>query len=252
VPPIAGCFGLSSPPGWDFRQGGAGKIGSAYFGIAALVLASSIIENSYSLAYQDELTGLASRRAFNDALLRLKHPYAIATVDIDHFKRINDTFGHDTGDQVLRSVASRLARVSGGGEPFRVGGEEFTILFSGRTVAEVTDHLELLRMNIESSSFRLRTGEERRKAPRDSDRRTTRARTQKSPTPVPGAQPGFVNVTVSMGVAESQPKARPEEVIEQADEALYRAKQGGRNRIETANGERKVMRIVRRRKSART
>ncbi len=113
-----------------FQAGGAGKTGSAYFGVAALVLASSIIENSYSLAYQDELTGLASRRAFNDALLRLKHPYAIAAVDIDHFKRINDNFGHDTGDQVLRLVASKLARVSGGGEAFRVGGEEFTILVS--------------------------------------------------------------------------------------------------------------------------
>src|SRR5258708_25561795 len=98
-----------------FQTGGAGKIGSVYFGTAALVLASSIIENSYSLAYQDELTGLASRRAFNDALLRLKHPYAIAAVDIDHFKRINDNFGHDPGDQVLRLVASRLACVSGGG-----------------------------------------------------------------------------------------------------------------------------------------
>src|SRR5260221_309408 len=74
----------------------------------------------YSPAYQDELSRLASRRAFNDALLRLKHPYAIAAVDIDHFKRINDNFGHDTGDQVLRLVASRLSRVSGGGEAFRV------------------------------------------------------------------------------------------------------------------------------------
>ena len=128
----AACSGLWSPPGWGFKRGGAGKTGSAYFGIAALVLASSIIENSYSLAYQDELTSLASRRAFNDALLRLKPPYTIAAVDIDHFKRINDNFGHDTGDQVLRLVASRLARVSGGGEAFRVGGEEFTILFPGR------------------------------------------------------------------------------------------------------------------------
>src|SRR5258708_6206366 len=121
--------------------GRRGKVWQRYFGTAALGLASSIVENSYSLAYQDELTGLASRRAFNDALLRLKAPYTIAAVDIDHFKRINDTFGHDTGDQVLRLVASRLARVSGGGEPFRVGGEEFTILFPGRAAKDVTDHL---------------------------------------------------------------------------------------------------------------
>ncbi len=233
-----------------FQAGGAGKIGSAYFGTAALVLASSIVENSYSLAYQDELTGLASRRAFNDALLRLKPPYAIAAVDIDHFKRINDTFGHDTGDQVLRLVASKLARVSGGGEAFRVGGEEFTILFPGRTATEATDHLELLRLNIEISSFRIRTGE-RRKAPRESDRRTAARKSKKPPAAAQGVQPGAVSMTVSIGIAESQTKLRAEEVIQQADEALYRAKQGGRNRIEVA-AEPKALKIVRRRKSAQT
>src|SRR5207244_6077403 len=105
-------------------------------------------------------TGLHSRRAFNDALLRLKPPYAVAAVDIDHFKSINDTYGHDIGDQVLRMVASKLARVGGGGDPFRVGGEEFTILFPGRTGKEIVDILELLRLNIESSTFRVRSGEE--------------------------------------------------------------------------------------------
>lgn len=239
-----------------FQAGGAGKTGSAYFGTAALVLAGSIVENSYSLAYQDELTGLASRRAFNDALLRLKPPYAIAAVDIDHFKRINDNFGHDTGDQVLRLVASRLARITGGGEAFRVGGEEFTILFPGRTSKEVTDHLELLRMNIESSSFRIRTGQERRKAQRESDRpdkdrRTAAARkTRKRPVPATDPEPGAVSMTVSIGMAESQPRLRAEEVIEQADQALYRAKQGGRNRIETAAVQPKAARAPRTRKSA--
>jgi diguanylate cyclase (GGDEF)-like protein len=217
------------------QAGGAGKTGSAYFAAAALVLAGSIIENSYSLAYQDELTGLASRRAFNDALLGLKHPYTIAAVDIDHFKRINDNFGHDTGDQVLKLVASRLARVTGGGESFRVGGEEFTILFPGRTAKDVTDHLELLRMNIESSSFKVRAAEERRKAPRDSDRRIAGVRKSRKPKPSsPETGAGAVSMTVSIGIAESRPKLRPEEVVEQADQALYRAKQGGRNRIEIA------------------
>ncbi len=232
-----------------FEAGGAGKIGSAYFGTAALVLASSIIENSYSLAYQDELTGLASRRAFNDALLRLKPPYAIAAVDIDHFKRINDNFGHDTGDQVLRLVASRLARVSGGGEAFRVGGEEFTILFPGRTAKEVADHLELLRMNIESSSFGVRTGEERRKDPREAERRATGARkTRRRPAQGKDA----LSVTVSIGIAESQSRLHTEEVIQQADQALYRAKHSGRNRTETAAVQRKAMRETRTRKSAQT
>src|SRR5579863_10364858 len=252
----SGMFWSLIAAGLGFQAGGAGKTGSGYFGAAALVLASCIIENSYSLAYQDELTGLASRRAFNDALLRLKPPYAIAAVDIDHFKRINDNFGHDTGDQVLRLVASRLSRVSGGGEAFRVGGEEFTILFPGRTAKDVTDHLELLRMNIESSSFKIRAGGERRKVPRDDrtekDRRAAGGRrTRKRPATGADLQPNAVSMTVSIGIAESQPKLRPEEVIEQADQALYRAKQGGRNRIETAALQRKVIGI-KSRKSAQT
>lgn len=217
---VAVCCGLEA--------GGAGKVGTAYFGVAGFALASSVIENSYSLAYQDELTGLRSRRAFNDALLRLKAPYAIAAVDIDHFKRINDTYGHDTGDQVLRLVAARLARVSGGGQAFRVGGEEFTILFPGRTALDVVDHVELLRMEIESSSFRVRAGEDRRKAARDSERRTS-TRRRKKPSPVSSE---LLSVTVSVGVAESHSKLSVDEVIQHADKALYRAKQGGRNRTE--------------------
>lgn len=218
---ITVCVGLEA--------GGVSKFGTAYFGVAGFILASSVIENSYSLAYQDELTGLRSRRAFNDALLRLKPPYSIAEVDIDHFKSINDTYGHDTGDQVLRLVASRIARVSGGGEVFRVGGEEFTILFPGRMVLDIVDHLELLRMEIEDSSFRVRAGEDRRKTPRDSERRSGSQRKKKT---VSSQTSGVLSVTVSMGVAESHPKLSPDEVIQHADKALYRAKQNGRNRID--------------------
>ncbi len=85
--------------------GGVGRIPTAYFAAAAFILAGAIVETSYILAYHDELTTLPSRRAFHDALLRLQPPYSIAMVDIDHFKRCNDTYGHDTGDQVLRMVA---------------------------------------------------------------------------------------------------------------------------------------------------
>ena len=98
---------------------------------AGLILISSIIENSLFLAYHDELTSLPARRAFNDALLRLEAPYTVAVVDIDHFKKFNDTYGHETGDQVLRLVAAKLAGVTGGGRAYRVGGEEFSILFPG-------------------------------------------------------------------------------------------------------------------------
>lgn len=209
-----------------------GRLGTAYFGVAGLILASAVIENSYSLAYRDELTGLSSRRAFNDTVLGLKPPYAVAVVDIDHFKSINDTYGHDTGDQVLRMVASRLAEVSGGGQPFRVGGEEFNILFPGKSAKEVFDHVELLRMNVESCSFRLRGGADRRKTPRETERRAATATKQKTPAQT---LPGVLSVTVSIGVADSQLSRAVEQVIEYADKALYAAKQGGRNRIEIAS-----------------
>jgi diguanylate cyclase (GGDEF)-like protein len=219
---VAACLGLEAVA--------TTTTGTAYFGVAGLILASSIIENSYVLAFQDELTRLSSRRAFNDTVLGLKPPYVIAAVDIDHFKSINDTYGHDTGDQVLRLVASRLGRVIGGGEAFRVGGEEFTIVFRGRTADEVADFLDLLRQDIESTAFRIRTGQERRKKSRAPDRRAKGARK-------PGRRFGpslTLSVTVSIGVAESQPKLTADEVIQQADKALYAAKQGGRNRVELA------------------
>ena len=66
------------------------------------------------MVYQDELTALPARRAFNDAVLHLQNNYTVAVVDIDHFKKFNDNYGHDIGDQVLRMVAGKLARVSGG------------------------------------------------------------------------------------------------------------------------------------------
>jgi PleD family two-component response regulator len=157
-------------------------------------------------------------------------------VDIDPFKSINDTYGHDTGDQVLRMVAARLANVSGGGHAYRVGGEEFTILFPGRGAQDVFQPLEMLRMNIESCSFRLRRGEDRRKTPRETDRRAAPGRKAK---PTKSATPGALSVTVSIGIAESKPRASVEQVIESADKALYVAKQGGRNRIEVATSEKK-------------
>jgi diguanylate cyclase (GGDEF)-like protein len=238
-PTVIGMFWSLIAVWLALNAGGIGKVGSAYFGVAALILAGSIVENSYALAYRDELTGLHSRRAFNDALLRLKPPYAVAAVDIDHFKSINDTYGHDVGDQVLRMVASKLARVGGGGDPFRVGGEEFTILFAGKTGKEIVDILELLRLEIESSTFRVRTGDERRKVQRSTDRRSERKK-REAPR-LTTSSPVSLSVTVSIGIGESQPKLSSEEIINQADKALYRAKRGGRNRVETGIPEKKLL-----------
>ena len=215
------------------------RIAIAYWATAGLLLVASIIENTYVLAYHDELTSLPARRAFNEALLRLEAPYSIAVVDIDHFKSFNDTYGHDTGDQVLSMVASRLARVSGGGQAFRVGGEEFSILFAGKSMKEVVHHLDSLRRAIEESRFKVRSTPERRSAPRGAGRRmedkqSDGRRKPGRPRKLPAeASVDGLSVTVSIGVAEPGAKMREvEQVIQAADKALYRAKKAGRNRVE--------------------
>ena len=251
----------------SFQAGAAGPAATAYAATAGLILISSIIENSYLLAYHDELTTLPARRAFNDALFHLEEPYAVAVVDIDHFKKFNDTYGHETGDQVLRMVAGKLAGITGGGRAYRVGGEEFSILFPGKTAKDAMPHLELLRSVIEVSTFRVRAGQERRRAPearrqtsgqepraqdsrgqdfRGQDRRSSERRTQARRATAPRrttrpARPSDetpsaeISVTVSIGVAEPRARIRAvEDVIQAADQALYRAKQSGRNRVEFA------------------
>jgi diguanylate cyclase (GGDEF)-like protein len=223
------------------HAGGVGRLGSAYFAVSALILTSSIIENSYTLAYHDELTTLRARRAFNEALPQLSAPYGVVVVDIDHFKRFNDTYGHDTGDQVLRMVAAHLARVGGGGHAYRVGGEEFTILFPGKTVKDILPHAEELRRSIADSRFRVRDQSERRTQPRaNTDRRDKRATTnRKRSFATATSADGEFSVTVSIGVAEPHPKTQDISlVIEAADKALYRAKQSGRNRVEVAGASR--------------
>jgi GGDEF domain-containing protein len=165
----------------------------------------------------------------------LEEPYALAVVDIDHFKKFNDTFGHETGDEVLRMVASKLAFVTGGGQAFRVGGEEFSILFPGKSLTETLPHLESLRTEIEGSTFRPRGGVERRVTPRGPDRRNVRRKNIR-PRPNP-PQSDQLSVTVSIGAAAPTIRTQVvEEVIKSADKALYRAKQSGRNRVEIATG----------------
>ena len=216
------------------QYGPTGRMADAYVASAGLILAASLIETSYMLAYHDELTGIRGRRAFNEALLSLDQQYAIAIVDIDHFKKFNDTYGHDTGDQVLCLVASRLADVTGGGQAFRCGGEEFAILFRNTSAKDAFEHLDRLRQTIQNSTFRVR-GAERRSGSRagESDRRKP---PRKKAVPAALTQPADrISVTVSIGVAEPGTRNRqPEQVINAADQALYLAKNKGRNRVELA------------------
>lgn len=211
-----------------------GRVADAYIATSGLIVVASLIETSYVLAYHDELTGIRGRRAFNETLLALDEQYVIAIVDIDHFKQFNDTYGHDTGDQVLRLVASRLAEVGGGGQAFRCGGEEFAIVFRNSSAKDAYEYLERLRQTIQHSAFRVR-GTERRKETRtgESDRRKPGRR--KNPASIE-RPPSDLSVTVSIGVAEPSTRYRqPEQVINAADQALYRAKHNGRNRVELAS-----------------
>jgi diguanylate cyclase (GGDEF)-like protein len=191
-----------------------------------VVLLLGLSEDSYRLAYQDELTGLPSRRAFEEALPQLNGTFTIAMVDIDHFKRFNDRHGHAAGDQALRMVASELARVSGGGKPYRYGGEEFAIVFSATSVADARRALDSVRRSIADRRFAIRAPDRPRRKP-------SRPRAGKKP-------PNLIGLTVSIGVAGSgAQRFNPDAVLRSADRALYRAKKAGRNRV-MATGDRKV------------
>jgi diguanylate cyclase (GGDEF)-like protein len=187
-----------------------------FMGAAGLLLLVGVVQDGYRKAYMDELTGLPGRRALEEELLKLSGAYSVAMVDVDRFKKFNDTHGHAIGDQVLRMVATYLRHITGGGKAFRYGGEEFTILFSGKTAREAEPHLGELRERIAESSFVIRRGH-RAKLTRPSISRSSRGRQR---------------ITISIGVAERNARiTTPEKVIKAADRALYRAKQGGRNRV---------------------
>jgi diguanylate cyclase (GGDEF)-like protein len=186
---------------------------------AGLILVIAVVEASYLMAYRDGLTELPGRRALNEALPRLSGQFSVAMVDVDHFKRFNDTYGHDAGDHVLRLVAARLAQASGGGTAYRYGGEEFALVFPGKGVDECLPHLEELRETVETSRFTMRRRFRPRTKPKADKGRKTR--------------PG-ITITVSIGVAERNHKhSNPDQVVMAADKALYRAKEAGRNRVAT-------------------
>ncbi len=187
-------------------------------GVAAFLLTVAVVESSFRMAFSDELTGLPARRAMNEFLLKVGRRYTVAMVDVDHFKKVNDTHGHDVGDQVLRMVATCLRRVTGGGRAYRYGGEEFAVIFPSKDMERALPHLEELREAIARSGFVLRG----------------RKRPKKKPEKLHKKKSGTVKlqVTVSIGVASRDDKnTTPEQLIKAADQALYKAKKGGRNQV---------------------
>ena len=168
------------------------------------------LDQSLELAVTDQLTGLHNRRYMEsqlDALVRRavlggSDPVALLVIDIDHFKKVNDSFGHGVGDEVLREFAVRLAsNVRAIDLPVRFGGEEFVVVMPETELAHAHRIAERIRLHVAGSPFRVLDGEE------------------------------LLTVTISIGVAASLADDTPVKLIKRADEAMYEAKAHGRNRV---------------------
>ncbi len=183
------------------------KVSMAFIHATVLIFTVLMIE-SYRLAFFDELTELPGRRALMEAMTGLGRNYAIAMVDIDHFKKFNDTYGHDTGDDVLKLVAGILATVKGG-KAYRYGGEEFTVLFPSRSREKAAEEMDAIREKIAQTSFLVRRSGSKKKS-----------RGKK------------VFVYISAGVVgKSAADKTVNDVMKRSDKALYKAKKSGRNKV---------------------
>jgi diguanylate cyclase (GGDEF)-like protein len=199
---------------------GSPAVFSAFMTAAGVIVLVAFVQESHRLAFRDELTGLPGRRALDEALRAMGPRYVIAMADVDHFKGFNDTHGHDIGDQVLKLVAARLDEVGGGGRAFRYGGEEFCVLFHDKSLKEALPYLEAIRGSVERYKMAVR-GDERPRAQEAGIRRRGDS--------IPAK---MLSVTISIGAAEPELERQPPlQVLKAADEALYRAKKGGRNRV---------------------
>ncbi len=191
--------------------GDPGRVLVLFMG-AGLTLGLSVLDPSSAWAYRDGLTGLPGRRALLRDLQLMRGSYATAVVDIDDFSQFNDRYGHDVGDQVLRMVASRLTKVPGGGRAYRYGGDEFALLFPGRTEAETLRHLGGFQRSLQDSPFGLR----RWRRPRAKTGDPGTAKTEG------GTPTRRLIVKVSVGVADSSAdESAPEAVLKRADEAVH-------------------------------
>ncbi len=167
------------------------------------------LDNSFEMSVTDQLTGLHNRRfmmaRIGEALARLQRgvePAAVMIADVDHFKQVNDRWGHDAGDRVLCEIARRLkANMRAIDISCRYGGEEFVVVMPGSDLEAAKMAAERLRDAIESAPFALGEGR------------------------------GETAITISAGVAQMRKDDDPEQVLARADRALYEAKHAGRNRV---------------------
>ena len=186
----------------------------------------SVLKDSFTMAFKDELTAIPSRRALMQYVQTLGRKYTVVMSDIDHFKKFNDTYGHDVGDEVLKLVASKLDKVTGGGKTFRFGGEEFIIVFPRKTAADVLPFVELVRQTIADYDIALRA------KPRPPKPKKPLAKKSVAKKP---AKEKIVKVTTSFGVAQrTKEHSDFASIMKQADIALYVAKKAGRNCVKVA------------------
>jgi diguanylate cyclase (GGDEF)-like protein len=176
--------------------------------IAALLLVIWVVRYHVAgrlehYAHYDVLTGAYNKNTFNDLIdreierrKRSGNPFSIITLDIDHFKSVNDTYGHKSGDKVLQEISRVVKKLVRRYDLFcRTGGEEFTILLSNADRPAANALAERIRLSVEGTSV------------------------------------SGISVTVSLGVAEYDIRENSEEFFARADRALYKAKQEGRNRV---------------------
>lgn len=201
--PTGGAMGFGLSMFWQVLQLSLAIFGSA---LAVAILAAALTDLIDDLRHErdtDGLTGVLNRRGFEDSanaiLAQGQGPFSLVLCDIDHFKRINDTFGHDAGDAVLRAMGPLLGAAAGAGNLVgRIGGEEFAMLLHGQDSAAALRVAEKLRRAIARTAF-----------------------------PLPAGAPP---VTASFGIAEAARYDTLDALMRRTDARLYRAKQAGRNR----------------------
>ncbi|MBE8606736.1 GGDEF domain-containing protein [Vibrio sp. OPT10] len=200
-------------------------ISSTMFSLSGTLIIIYVMSASHDMAFNDQLTNIPGRHALEVDMKHLGRKYSMAMVDIDHFKTFNDTYGHDIGDDVLKLVARLITETGGGARAYRYGGEEFTIIFKGKYADQVKADLQALISDIQNYDMIIRNTHER---PDDHEVGMKKRGQSSNPTEV-------VNVTVSIGVSDSTTTKHPEEVLKLADNALYKAKETGRNKLIVSN-----------------
>jgi len=192
----------------------AGSVGCRGFGARAGDSIRDSLSKSEERAKTDTLTGLPNRRGLEEffriaqiAAMEQGEPLSILLIDVDHFKKFNDNFGHGVGDQVLRLMAKVLSeKIREGDLPARYGGEELIAVLPKADLAACEAIAERIRSSIAECSITRRSTDE-----------------------------VLPRITISIGVAQFQPGESMSDLIERCDRALYLAKKTGRNRVVTEN-----------------